>query len=418
MSTFINNQITANYCPIKVESLKHWIDAWVEGGTFPGLMVGIYNNESKEIFYHAHDNGATKKYTKDTLFRIYSMTKPITTVGILILLERGLISLDDPVSKYIPAFENIAVLTGGTVDNFTTEPCQTPLKVIHLLTHTSGISYGFFGNTLNDQLIRKNVGEDFKHWFHFTSLADLCEGIAKSQLAFQPGTKYLYGLNTDVLGYIIEIISGMKLDEFMEKEIFNPLGMKDTTFQVTPENSSRLADIYDVAPGQGFKISENPERDRLHSPILLAGGGGLVSTMEDYARFAVCLLNKGLLAPNDTKRLLKEETVDLMAQNHLQNDSNLAEMSYDIAFSEAFGPGFGFGLGVSVIKDPKLVKGGSLSSAGEYGWGGVAGTSFFIDYGQKFTAILLTQLIPGASVYPIRSQVRWLSHSLVQSENH
>lgn len=395
----------------KTASLQDWMNAWVEGGSFPGMTLGIYNEKSEELFYHtvSHDH----VYNRDTLYRIYSMTKPITVVGFLILLDRGLVSLDDEVSKFIPAFAQSQVLTGGDVDNYTTEPIQTPLKMVHLLTHTSGISYAIFGNSLNDQLLRKNVGPDFANWFHFTPLDQLVDKIAQSHLSFQPGSKYLYGLSIDVIGRVIEVISGLSLDVFFEKEIFQPLGMVNTFFQVPTEKLKHLAECYDVEPGSGhrYKVSTNLERERVAKPILLAGGGGLVSTLADYSKFACCLLNNGIIGNDSSKRLLKEETVTLMRQNHLANDGNLLDMSFDKGFSEAYGPGFGFGLGVSIIKDPHSVKGGSLASVGEYGWGGVAATSFFIDPVKKITGVFMTQLIPGAFAYPIRAQARWLVHS-------
>jgi CubicO group peptidase (beta-lactamase class C family) len=349
-------------------SIQEWMSSYVESDCFPGILAGIYNENSEEIFFHSvsKDN----KYQKDSLFRIYSMTKPITVVAFLILMERGLINLEDEVSKFIPSFKETQVLTGGTIDNYTTEPCQTPLTVRHLLTHTGGISYAIFGNTLNDQLLRKNIGEDVKNWFKYTTLEDLVDGIAKSHLSFQPGTKFHYSLSIDVIGRIIEILSEMPLDEFFEKEIFEPLGMNDTSFQVSSDQLDRLVECYEVSLGHNYKVSESAERDRAHKPILLAGGGGLVSTITDYSKFACCLLNKGRISGSDN-RLLKEETVNLMSSNHLPNGSNIHDMSYDQGFSETLGRGFGFGLGVSVVINHDAVKGGSNGSEGEYGWGGV-----------------------------------------------
>lgn len=398
---------------LQTQSLKDWMASWVEVGSFPGLTVGVYNEKNEELFYHSVSN--ENAYNRDTLYRIYSMTKPITTVGLLILLERGLVSLDDEVSKFIPAFSKTQVLTGGTVDNFTTEPLKTPLKIIHLLTHTSGISYAIFGNLLGDQLLKKNIGNDYVNWFHSTPLETLVDKIAESHLIFQPGTHFHYGLSTDVVGRIIEVISGETLDNFMLKEIFQPLQMNETFFQVPEDKVLRLAECYEVTTGHRYKVSENPERDRVSKPIILAGGGGLVSTLADYSKFACTLLNKGIIGNDPNRRLLREETVALMGRNHLINDGNLLDMSFDKGFSEAYGPGLGFGLGVSVIKDPTVVKGGSLASAGEYGWGGVAATSFTIDPMKKVTIIWMTQMIPGAVAYPIRAQARWLVHRWIDA---
>jgi CubicO group peptidase (beta-lactamase class C family) len=410
--------------PAKTEriraSIEDWMQSYVESHTFPGLMLGVYDENQKELFYHATSKGDV--YKRDTLFRIYSMTKPITCVAFLILMERGLVSLEDNLCDFIPAFKETQVLTGGTIDEYTTEPLNSPIKMIHLLAHTSGISSAIFGNSLNDQLLRKNFGDDWKTWFHHLDNKQFCDIIAESHLSFQPGTKFHYSLATDVLGHVVEVISGLPLDEFFQKEIFDPLGMIDSFFYVPEEKLSRLAEIYEVAPGQNYKISHNSERDRSKRPYLLAGGGKVVSTIDDFAKFACCLLNHGIIdkSNSSSKRLLQEETVRLMYQNHLPNFSNMLDYAHERDFSESYGIGHGFGLGVYVIVDPSHVKGGTYASAGEYGWGGVACTSFFIDPVKKITAILLTQVIPAASFYPIRAQARWFVHSLVNAleENH
>jgi CubicO group peptidase (beta-lactamase class C family) len=396
---------------IRAHSLQDWMQSYVESDNFPGMMSGIYDEHRNELFHHVTSKG--NKYQRDSIFRIYSMTKPITAVSLLILMERGLVSLEDEVAKFIPAFQQTQVLTGGTVDEYTTEPQKTPLKIIHLLTHTSGITYGFFANTLGDLLLKKNVGDDWQNWFRNTDLETICNMIAASHLSFQPGTKFHYSLSIDVVGRVIEVISGMKLDEFFQKEVFEPLQMHDTAFYVPAEKLSRLVECYEMLPCLNYRLSNVPERERAERPTLLAGGGGLVSTLDDYSRFACMLLNHGMIdASNPSSgRLLKEETVKLMYQNHLPNNSNLLEYSFDRGFSEVMGAGYGFGLAMSVIIDTKKVRGGSQCSVGEYGWGGVAGTAFIIDPVKKFTAIFMTQLVGGAFVYPIRAQARWLTQA-------
>jgi CubicO group peptidase (beta-lactamase class C family) len=401
---------------IRAHSLQDWMQSYVESDNFPGMMNGIYDEHRNELFHHFTSKG--NKFQRDSIFRLYSMTKPITAVSLLILMERGLVSLEDEVAKFIPAFQQTQVLTGGTVDDYTTEPQKTPLKIIHLLTHTSGITYGFFGNTLGDLLLKKTVGDDWKNWFRHTDLETFCNMIAASDLSFQPGTKFHYSLSIDVVGRVIEVISGMKLDEFFQKEVFEPLQMHDTAFYVPAKDLSRLVECYEMLPCHSCRLSNVPERERAELPINLAGGGGLVSTLDDYSRFTCMLLNHGMIDssnnnhhPSSGRRLLKEETVKLMYQNHLPNNANLLDYSYDRGFSEVMGAGYGFGLTMSVIIDPKKVRGGSQCSLGEYGWGGAAGTSFIIDPVKKFSAIFMTQLMGAAAVYPIRAQARWLTQA-------
>jgi CubicO group peptidase (beta-lactamase class C family) len=397
--------------------LVSWLDSWVQCGSLPGASMGVYDSNGNALFLHiANSQDLTqqgKPYQEDTLFRIYSMTKPITSIAALMLIERGLLRLDDEVAKYIPAFKNIQVAVGGTVDEPILEPLNQPINILHLMTHTSGISYGIFGNNLNDQAIKKLSGDEYKTWFHNVELSKLCEIIAQAPLCFQPGSHFHYSLSTDVLGHIVEIVSGMKLDEFFQKEIFQPLGMNNTYFQVPADQAHRLADCYDVAVGKSCKPSVSPERDRLAPRVLLAGGGGLVSTISDYAKFTTFLVNKGCL---NRVRLLSEETIELMTRNHLPDNKEIGEMSFENGFSEQMGPGWGFGLGVSIVTDPSKLKGGALSHTGEYGWGGVAGTYFFIDPVRKVSSIFMTQLIPGAAEYPIRAQMRWLTYSCLGME--
>jgi CubicO group peptidase (beta-lactamase class C family) len=404
----------------RAQSFKDWIQAWVESEAIPGFAVGIYNEKNEEIFGHTSSIG--NAYRKDSIFRIYSMTKPVTSVGILILLDKGLISLEDEVSKFIPSFANLQVITGGTPENLTLEPLKTPLKIIHLLTQTSGITYGIFGQTLADKVLLANLGPDVANLMHFTLLEDLCEMISKSHLAFQPGTQYQYGFNVDVLGRVIEVASGMNLEDFFQKEIFQPLSMVDTAFRLPPEKLSRLVDIYDPAPGMSLQINKTPEIDRSSNRVFISGGGGLVSTVSDYSKFANCLLNKGKILVNGQEkgnRLLKEETVDLMTKNHLPHNSQILDLGYDKQFlSFIHTDGYGFGLGVSVLQDKAKVKGGSLTSVGEYGWTGLAGTIWFNDPVRKISIILFSQLLKGSETYPIKQQVKWFSRYILEEGNN
>jgi CubicO group peptidase (beta-lactamase class C family) len=404
----------------KVQAMKDWMQSWTESGALPGLLVGVFDEKNDGLFCHAVNNTSLpkdgKQYDNEAMFRIYSMTKPVVSVGMLILMEQGLLSLDDEVANFIPSFKNMKVLKNdpaATVTNFEVEDLETPLTVKHLLTHTSGISYGVFSASLVDKLVCYNIGSDITNFGALTPLEELCEKIAKSPLAFQPGTACQYGFSVDVLGRIIEVITGKTLDVFCEKEIFAPLGMVDTYFRVPDDKMHRLVDMYDVAPAFNLKLNTSVETDRSSKRVLLSGGAGLVSTLSDYSKFANMLLNKGLIRSDSGERLLKEVTVDLATTNHLPNNQDMCEAGYDKAFMELLGlHGIGFGLGFSVVIDPKKVKGGTLTNIGEFGWTGYAGTICAIDPVEKTSTILMTQLARSSESYPIKSQLRWWTHHL------
>jgi CubicO group peptidase (beta-lactamase class C family) len=389
------------------------IDTWVNSESLPGIIFGIFDENDEELFYYAKDDGK-QKYEKSSLFRIYSMTKPIASVAILLLMERGLLSLDDEISKWIPAFANSKVCVGGTVEAPILEDLKEPIRIWHLLSHTSGITYAIFApNNISDQIIRQKCS-DWPTWFSQTDLPTLCQLIAETPLCFQPGSKYHYGLSTDVIGYLIEMISHQTLEEFFQTQIFQPLGMKDTTFQVPIDQLHRLVTCYEVGLGQTYIPSTNPERNRDSQPLGYKAGGGLVSTIIDYSKFTGMLLRRGKLLNGNN--FLQTSSIDLLSQNRLFHNSDIYSNSYERGFSESIGPGYGFGLNVSILLNSSLARGGKCSPIGEYGWGGVAGTSFLIDNVHQRTVIFFTQMIGLAAVYPIRQQFRYLSHWLFDDE--
>lgn len=409
------------------ENLKSWLDSWVASGTLPGAVLGIYDSSGKEIFHHCVDNSSfsfvnpslKNVYDRDSIFRIYSMTKPVTTVAALILMERGVLSLDDPVSKWIPCFSKTKVFEGGTVDAPLLAECIQPLSIRHLMSQTSGITYGIFANHPSDQILRAKVGADSANWYCHTSLSELCEHIAETPLCFQPGTKFLYGLNTDVLGHVVEKASGGTLQEFFFKEIFEPLGMVDTDFYVPEAKLHRLVKCFEVGGGHHYKESTSIERNRHEVRALQGGGGGLVSTLGDFTKFALCLLNKGEYEDrtgSGKKHIISEATLSLMTTNQLPGNANLVDVSFDsgAGFTEMVGDGLAFGLGVSLLTEPSKVRGGELSDVGEYGWGGVASTVFLVNPASKTTTVFLTQVIP-SSAYPFRTQLRWMVNRFVKS---
>jgi CubicO group peptidase (beta-lactamase class C family) len=338
----------------------------------------------------------------DTIFRIYSMTKPITSVALMMLVEEGLIALDDPVHRHIPAWRDLGVFEAGFIDTFRTRRTDGPMRVVDLLRHTSGLTYGFQHRTNVDSAYRKlKLGEIDGP----IALDTMIDGLAKLPLEFSPGASWNYSVSTDVVGYLVAKLSGMPFDEFLSSRILKPLGMHDTGFFVPPEKASRLAACYTAAPGSRMKLLDDPETSGYRKPpSFISGGGGLVSTMADYLRFCRLLISGGEL---DGVRLLSPKTLELMTTNHLPGNRDLTEMSVSL-FSESTYAGVGFGLGFAVTMNPArtLLPG----TAGDYSWGGMASTYFWIDPREELIVIFMTQLTPSAT-YPIRRELRTLVYS-------
>jgi CubicO group peptidase (beta-lactamase class C family) len=339
----------------------------------------------------------------DTLWRIYSMTKPITSVAALMLWERGDLELSDPVSAFVPAFADARVYKAGGAPNPATVPATEPVRVWHLLTHTSGLTYGFHNAHPVDAMYRARghdvAGPDG------VDLATACDALARVPLLFQPGTEWNYGVSTDVLGRVVEVVSGESLDTFFARHVLGPLGMDETTWSVSADDRDRLATLY--TPGRAGPVRNRNLGDAaFRPPTLLSGGAGLISTAGDYHRFTQMLLRGGEL---DGVRLLGPRTVAHMTRNHLPGGVDLAQFGRPL-FAEANYAGTGFGLGVAVVVDP--VPGRVLTNAGEYSWGGLASTAFYVDPADELTAMFFTQLLP-SSTYPLRSRLRTLVHQAV-----
>ena len=335
--------------------------------------------------------------TRDTIFRIYSMTKPITSVALLMLYERGYFQLDDPVAKHIPSWQDMSVYRSGSKDQMETDPCESPMTIKHLMTHTSGLTYGFMNNHPVDALYREMRLENGKD----RTLQTLIDGLAKVPLLFQPGTRWSYSVATDVLGFLVEHFSGLTFDEFIKTEITKPLDMHDTGFCVPASETSRLAACYNHTPN-GYKLQDDPTQSSyLTQPTFLSGGGGLVSTIDDYTKFAQNLLGH---RPNGTPPLLGAKTVEFMASNHLPGNVDLAAMGQRV-FSETSFEGVGFGLSGSVVIDPPTSS--VIDSVGCYGWGGAASTYFWNDPVEDLSTVFMTQLLP-SSTWPIRRELKVL----------
>ncbi|WP_236793570.1 serine hydrolase [Amycolatopsis sp. GM8] len=373
---------------------------FVDDGLLAGWQI-VVSRKGKLV--HVSERGqrdmeAGKPVEPDTLWRIFSMTKPVTAVAAMVLFEEGAFELTDPVSRWLPEFAEPRVYVKGSAVNAVTEPATEPIRVWHLLSHTSGLTYGFHHTHPVDAMYRAAGFE----WLSppGLDLAGCSEKWAQLPLLFQPGSEWNYSVSTDVLGRLVEVVSGQPLDEFFAQRIFAPLGMVDTSFGT--DDLDRLAALYVPRPGTRKAVrNEAFGKVGVGRPDYFSGGGGLVSTAADYHRFTQFLVRGGEL---DGVRLLGPRTVALMASNHLPGDADLEEFGRPLFPGMPF-HGTGFGLGFAVLRDP--VKAKTLANAGEYSWGGAASTAFWVDPVAEVTAMFFTQLLP-SSTHPIRQDMRQL----------
>ena len=379
-----------------------YLKDYVESGKLPGYLV-VVARRGQPVYldrYGWRDVEARAPVEDDTIFRIYSMTKPITSVALMSLYERGVFQLDTPVSAFIPAFQHLEVFESGDRDHYRSVPAEREMRISDLLTHTSGLTYGFMNLHPVDAMYRARGVEGSRSG---GTLHDMVETLGELPLLFSPGTRWSYSVATDVLGYLVEVLSGMSLDAYLAEHIFAPLGMTDTGFFVPPEKVSRFGANYEYDDG-GLRLADRPpDSPYCCKPSFLSGGGGLVSTAADYLRFMRMLRNKGEL---NGERILGRKTVEFMTINHLPGNTDLAGIGQKV-FSEMPFDGIGFGLGFSVVLDP--AKSGIIGSPGEYAWGGAASTAFWIDPVEDMSVLFLTQLMPSSS-YPIRRDLRVLSY--------
>lgn len=388
----------------RLERIDGWMRRLIDDGKLPGVQV-LVMRRGKIAFSREHglsDIARAKKMAPDTIVRIYSMTKPLTSVAIMMLYEEGRFQLDDPITRFLPAFRNMRVAIGGMWGKIDTAPAERDITFRDLLTHTSGLTYGFLQSTLVDQVYRDH-GVDFQT--SELSLEALVDEAAKLPLLAHPGREWNYSISTDVLGRLVEVISGVSFGDFLRERVIKPLGMVDTDFHIAPDRIARFASNYTRGPDGRPKLIDDALEGPFARPRLIAsGGGGLVGTASDYMRFCRFMLNKGEL---DGVRLLGRKTVELMTMNHLGGD--MAEMGQP-RFSESPYYGIGFGLGFSVMLDP--AKAQIVGTPGEYAWGGAASTAFWCDPAEDMAVVMLTQLLP-SSTYPIRRELRVLTYSAV-----
>lgn len=340
----------------------------------------------------------------DALFRIASMTKPITSVAFMQLVEDGLVAVDTPVHHVLPEFKGLGVYNGGGAGvPFVTKPTAEPMRMLDLLRHTAGLTYGFQNRSNIDAAYREGkLGE----WHSGDTLQGFIGKLGQLPLEFSPGEAWNYSVATDVVGAVVERVSGKTLDVYFRERIFAPLGMDDTFFQVPEDKVDRLTDCYVWHPKKGERVmfDRGAESSWAKRPNLLSGGGGLVSTSTDYHRFCRMCANGGTL---DGQRVIGRKTLDLMRMNHLPNKADLASMSKSL-FSETQNAGTGFGLGFAVVQDvARTMMPGSI---GEYYWGGMFSTAFFIDPVERLHTVFMTQLSPSA-LYPIRRELKTMIYA-------
>jgi len=379
-------------------------ERYLDTGLLPHAQVLVARDG--EIAHFSSQGAAReggKAIDEASIFRIASMTKPVTSVAFMMLVEEGKVALDTPVHHVLPEFKGLGVYNGGGAGvPFLTTPCERPMLMVDLLRHTSGLTYSFQNRGNIDAAMREGKMEN---WHGNLDLDEFIAALGKLPLEFSPGTTWNYSVSTDVLGACVQRISGQSLDQFFAERIFKPLKMDDTGFYVPEAKIDRLTDCYTFVPGKGRVIYDRGEESAWSKmPRQISGGGGLVSTALDYHRFCQMLLNGGEL---EGERLIGRKTLELMTMNHLPGNGDLSSWSRSM-FSEATNAGVGFGLGFAINIDPaaNLIPG----SVGEYYWGGLFSTAFFVDPVEKLHMVFMTQLSP-SSTYPIRRELKTLIYS-------
>ena len=377
-----------------VTALTH---RYVDDGRFPNVVTAVLHR-GEEVYrdvYGWADVADERPVTESSIFRIFSMTKPIASLALMQCYERGEVLLEDPIGRYLPELADLTVWAGEGVEPV---PAGRPVTVKHLLTHTAGFTAGFqFGQPVATLYRDAGLGDLRPPRF---DLADFIEVLGGLPLVDQPGDGFHYGVSTDVVARLVEVLSGQDLDAYLQEHVLGPLGMVDTGFWVPEDQIGRLCTTYLKTPTDPMFAMDAPDPERhCHRPQFLSGAGGLVSTLDDFLRFCRMLLGDGALGG---ERVLGAKTLAYMTTNHLPGGVTLNELGMD-TFSEVVMEGMGFGLGFSVLVDPAIA--GAIGSVGEYGWGGAGSTVFWIDPVDEFAVVFLTQLVPSDS-YPIRRQLR------------
>jgi len=390
----------------RLGNVSRLVRRYIDDGRLPGAL-SLVARRGRIVHFETYgnmDDARQKAVQPDTIFRFYSMTKPIVSVGLMMLYEEGLFQLEDPASKFIPELKNLKVITGGTREDFQTRDPSREMTVRDLLMHTSGL-IGRDSPTTVGSLYRragiKGLDSDFP-------LRELPARLEKIPLQVDPGTQWIYGISTDLVGLLCEVLSGLPLDQYLQERVLGPLGMVDTAFSVPSSKLDRFAACYGPEPSGSprYKLVDDPETSGYSQPrTYFSGSGGLVSTAGDYYRFCSMLLNGGEL---DRVRILGPRTLQLMTLNHLPGGKDLATVAQSAG--ETAREGIGFGLGFAVLLDPAVAQ--IIGTPGEFYWGGAASTAFFVSPAEEMIMIFLTQLRP-SSTYPIRRELRSTIYSAI-----
>ena len=390
----------------RLERITHHFDErYVAPGKIPGCQVTVVR--AGHVAYYRSlgmmDRERQRPLADDAIFRIFSMTKPIASVALMQLYERGMFQLTDPVHRYIPEWRTLEVGEVQADGSVSRVKPQRPMNVRDVLMHMTGLAGGLFpGNPIDDAFAEARRAQR-----KGMTLEGITSLLAEHPLKFHPGTQWNYGLSTDIVGRLVEIMTGDRFDDYLRQEIFEPLGMDDTGFFVPEHSADRLAALYQFQPGNAPMLLEAPEQSPyLRRRSYLSGAGGLVSTTHDYVAFCRMLLNGGHL---DGRRVLGRKTLELMTRNHLPGGATLADMAIG-GFGEAGFDGVGFGLGFAVGLGPAATA--TAGSAGEFYWGGAASTAFWIDPAEDLFAVFMTQLLPSVA-YPFRAQLRALVYQAI-----
>lgn len=385
-------------------------ETYLETGRLKTMQLQVSRDGQPVHYWHGgslRDDGTPMR--EDALFRIASMTKPVTSIAFMQLVEQCKVALDDPVARVLPEFKGLGAYAGGGGDlPFAPTRAGQPMRFVDLMTHMAGLTYGFQNRTSVDAAYRK-ARLDLSR-AAITS-DEYIATLASIPLEFEPGTQWNYSVATDVLGVCVERLSGMSLGDYFREHIFAPLAMDDTGFDIDEGKQDRLADAYAYRPGQPPRLIDKGAGSRLMEKATFhSGGGGLISTLADYDRFCTMLVNRGAY---EGGQIVSPKTLDLMTANHLPGGADLTQMSRSM-FSEASNAGTGFGLGFAVVTDPARTL--IPASKGEFYWGGAYSTAFFVDPVERITCVFMTQLYP-SSTYPIRRQIKTLIYSALTHSN-
>jgi CubicO group peptidase (beta-lactamase class C family) len=384
--------VIPEFSPERLGRLEAHLRRYVEDGRLAGISARIIHEsgEALRLDCGCADLSAGRQMTAATLCRVYSLSKPVTSVAVMMLFEEGRFLLTDPVASYLPELAGMTVCEGGTASAPVLVPPRRPMSIADLLVHTAGLGYGADPLSVVDQLYAQAV-----LFRREGTIADMVHALGRLPLKFHPGERWEYSIAHDVLGRLVEVTSGMSFDRFLRERLFEPLGMRDTGFEVPAEHVGRFAVVY--RPGNGGAIEECSQADtqRFLAPVtFFAGGEGLISTMDDFVRFARMLLARGEL---DGRRYLSRKSFDLMTRNHLTPAQRTA----------MFIPGYGFGLGFGVLVDAAAHR--NLGSVGEFGWAGQANTYLWVDPVENFCALLFAQFDP-SSHYTIAREFKALMY--------